>query len=266
MLDNLLFSLGVSLAVQAVFFAFAATLKTDKVTDLSYGLTFVVIAVALLLRSGAEGLAPLVLTAMIVAWGVRLASYLVYRIWKTGRDERFDGIREDVFRFFKFWLFQGLAVWAILVPVILWLSMPGPWTTWMALGASVWLVGLVLETVADQQKFVFKQTAAGRGRWTDTGLWRHSRHPNYFGELLCWWGVFLFVGPSLGVWSLLAVVGPLAITGILLFATGIPTLEASAQKKWGQNPEYLAYRARTRMLLPWPRGSSAATQSADSGA
>ena len=77
MLDNLLFSLGVSLVVQAVFFAFAATLKTDKVTDLSYGLTFVLISVSLFLRSGDEGLAPLVLTGMIVAWGVRLAAYLV---------------------------------------------------------------------------------------------------------------------------------------------------------------------------------------------
>lgn len=253
MLDNLLFSLGVSLAVQAVFFAFAASLKTDKVTDLSYGLTFVLIAVALVLRSGAEGLAPLVLTGMIVAWGVRLAAYLVYRIWKIGRDERFDGIREDFFRFFKFWFFQGFAVWVILLPVTVWFSRHGPWTTWMAIGALVWLVGFAIETVADQQKFAFKQTAEGRKRWTDTGLWRHSRHPNYFGELLCWWGVFLFVGPGLGTWALLALVGPLAITGILLFATGIPTLEASARRKWGEDPEYLAYRARTRMLLPLPR-------------
>jgi len=97
--NPLLFTLGVSLLVQAIFFAFAASLRTDKVTDLSYGLTFVVIAVALFLRSDATGLAPLLLVGMVVAWGVRLGSYLVYRIWSIGRDERFDGIREDFVRF-----------------------------------------------------------------------------------------------------------------------------------------------------------------------
>jgi steroid 5-alpha reductase family enzyme len=252
MFANLIFALVVSLVVQAVFFAFAATLKTDKVTDLSYALTFVLIAVALFVRSGIDGAAPLVLAGMVVAWGVRLASYLLYRIWSIGRDERFDGIREDFWRFFKFWFFQGLAVWVIMFPVTLWFSRPGPWTAWMALGAAIWFVGLVIETIADQQKFAFKRTPEGRGKWTDTGLWRYSRHPNYFGELLCWWGVFVFAAPGLGAWGLLALVGPLAITGILLFATGIPTLDASARKKWGDDPAYQAYRARTRLLVPWP--------------
>ena len=123
----------------------------------------------------------------------------------------------------------------------------------MSVGGSIWLAGLVIEAVADQQKFAFKRTPAGRTRWTDTGLWRFSRHPNYFGELLCWWGIFVFAAPSLGAWVALGVVGPLAITGLLLFATGIPTLEASAKKKWGSDPDYQAYRRRTRTLVPWPR-------------
>ena len=254
MFDNVLFALGASLLVQAIFFAFAAALKTDKVTDLSYGLTFVLIAVALFMRSGAAHLAPLVLVGMVGAWGARLAGYLLYRIWSIGRDERFDGIREDFFRFFTFWFFQGITVWLIILPVTLWFSRPGPWTAWMAIGSTIWLAGLVIESVADQQKFAFKQTPEGRERWTDTGLWRYSRHPNYFGELLCWWGVFVFAAPGLGAWALLALVGPLAITVILLFATGIPTLEASARRKWGENPEYQAYRARTWTLVPWPFG------------
>ena len=252
-LHNLLFTLALSLMVQAVFFAFAATLKTDKVTDLSYGLTFVLIAGALLLHAHRRDVAQLGLAAMVIAWGVRLAAYLVYRIVHMGRDARFDGIREKFWSFFKFWLFQGLAVWVIMLPATLWYSRPGPWNLWMSAGASIWLVGLVIEAVADQQKFAFKRTATGRARWTDTGLWRFSRHPNYFGELLCWWGVFVFTAPDLGAWNALGIAGPLAITGILLFATGIPTLEASAQKKWGSDPEYQAYRRRTSLLVPWFR-------------
>ena len=254
-LQNLLFTLGLSLFVQAVFFGFAATLRTDKVTDLAYGLTFVLIAGALLARSEEAGAAPVVLAGMVIVWGVRLAGYLLFRIVHMGRDARFDGIRERFWSFFKFWAFQGVAVWVILLPVTLWFSRPGPWTPWMSAGASVWLVGLVMESVADQQKFAFKRTPLGRSRWTDVGLWRYSRHPNYCGELLCWWGVFLFAAPGLGGFLPLAVVGPIAITGILLFATGIPTLEASARKKWGDDPEYQAYRRRTRTLLPLPKRS-----------
>lgn len=252
-LENLLLSLGLSLLVQALFFVFAATLRTDKVTDLSYGLSFVLIAVALLSRSGLRGAAPLVLTGMVVVWGLRLAGYLLYRIVHMGRDARFDGIRERFWSFLEFWVFQGLAVWIILLPVTLWFSRPGRWAPWMWAGAALWLVGLAIEAVADQQKFAFKRSPAGRSRWTDTGLWRSSRHPNYFGELLCWWGVFVFTAPGLGAWMALALAGPLAITGLLLFGTGIPTLEASAAKKWGDDPEYQAYRRRTRLLLPWPR-------------
>lgn len=258
-LTSLLGTLGLSLLVQAVFFAFAATLRTDKVTDLSYGLTFVLLAGVLLAGSPGAGAAggarasAAVLALMVILWGVRLAGYLLYRIVHMGRDARFDGIREDVWKFLAFWSFQGVAVWLIMVPVVLWFDRPVPWRWTMIAGLLPWAIGLVIETVADAQKFRHKSRPGGRARWVDTGLWRLSRHPNYFGELLCWWGVFLFVAPDLGVLALPALIGPVTITGILLAGTGIPTLEASAQRKWGDDPEYRAYRARTPVLVPWPR-------------
>lgn len=257
-LDPLIWTLALSLLVQAVFFAFAATFRTDKVTDLSYGLTFILIVGALWLRAERGGAAT-ALAAMVLLWGLRLAGYLVYRILHMGRDVRFDGIRERFVSFLAFWLLQGLAVWVILLPSTLWYARPGPWRLTMVLGAAIWLAGLVIETVADAQKFAFKRTELGRTRWTDTGLWRFSRHPNYFGELLVWWGIYLFVAPDLGAWNLLGIVGPFAITAILLWGTGIPPLEASALKKWGADPNYQAYRARTRQLVPWParRGTGA---------
>jgi steroid 5-alpha reductase family enzyme len=87
----------------------------------------------------------------------------------------------------------------------------------------------------------------------DTGLWRFSRHPNYFGELLVWWGVFAFVARDLTGLQWLAIIGPIAITFLLLRVTGIPTLEASAARKWGTNPDYEAYVRRTSRLIPLPR-------------
>jgi steroid 5-alpha reductase family enzyme len=253
-----LWTLAVSLAVQALFFAVAAALKTDKVTDLSYGLTFVILALALLFTSGDAGGPALVLALMVVLWGVRLAGYLVYRIMRIGRDARFDGIRERFWAFARFWLLQGVAVWVIMLPVTLWFSRPGPWDWLMAPGAGAWLAGLVIETTADFQKFREKSRPGGSNRWVASGLWRYSRHPNYFGELLCWWGVFLFAAGNLEGWSWLAVAGPISITALLLFVTGIPTLEASALRKWGSDPAYAEYRRRTRLLVPLPRvGASA---------
>ena len=125
----------------------------------------------------------------------------------------------------------------------------------VSLGVGIWALGLVIEAVADQQKFAFKK--AGRARWTDVGLWRLSRHPNYFGELLCWWGVFLFTAGQLtGLDLALGLVGPLSITGVLVFLTGIPPLEASADAKWGADPAYQAYKRATPVLVPWPRKGS----------
>ncbi|MEO6666594.1 MAG: DUF1295 domain-containing protein, partial [Nitrospiria bacterium] len=123
---------------------------------------------------------------------------------------------------------------------------------WMGIGATMWAIGLVIETVADAQKFAAKQKPGGDRTWMDTGLWKYSRHPNYLGELLCWWGVFLFAAPSYSGVAWMAILGPIAITWILLKVTGIPTLEKSANKKWGNNPAYQTYVRRTSRLVPWP--------------
>lgn len=250
MTDALLTTLGISLAIQAVLFAFAATLKTDKVTDLSYGLTFVLIALWLPWHTGTMTMPALVLSGMVVLWGVRLAGYLFYRILTIGRDARFDGIREHFWPFFKFWFGQGVAVWVIMLPVTAWYFSPGPWHWVMTAGLVVWATGLVIETVADAQKFAAKRQPGGGTRWMDSGLWAYARYPNYFGEMLCWWGVFLFTCAHLTAAAWSTIIGPIAITYILLKVTGIPTLEKSATAKWGTNPDYLAYVARTRLLVP----------------
>lgn len=255
MTEALILTLGLSLAIQAAFFAVAAAFKTDKVTDLSYGLTFIALAGALLVAEARWSAPQVVLAGMVMAWGARLAAYLFYRILRIRRDERFDGIRERFWKFLQFWFFQGIAVWTIMLPTILWFTIApadSGWSGWMTTGVVVWLAGLIIESVADAQKFRYKIQEGSRARWMATGLWAYSRHPNYFGELLCWWGLFVFVLPGIGWWALLGVIGPLALTGLLLFVTGIPTLDASAARKWGHDPAYAEYRCRTSRLFPWP--------------
>ena len=247
---DLLITLAICLGIQAVFFVFAASLKTDKVTDLSYSLTFVIVAITLLMLSGAtSNVSALVVTAMVVAWGLRLASYLLTRILHMKRDARFDGIREHFLPFLKFWFFQGVAVWVIMLPVTVWFRAPGAWSMLRSAGLLVWSVGLVIEAVADQQKFNYKRTLGAK--WTDVGLWRISRHPNYLGELMCWWGVFLFVLSDLsGSGVIVGLFGPLAISVVILFLTGVPQLEESAEKKWGGDPAYRQYVRTTGLIIP----------------
>jgi steroid 5-alpha reductase family enzyme len=122
----------------------------------------------------------------------------------------------------------------------------------MAAGAVLWLIGLVIETVSDAQKSAFKSKKTEGERFITSGLWRYSRHPNYFGEILLWWGLFLYAVPFLEGAAFAVVIGPVFITLLLLFVSGIPLLEKSADAKFGEDPAYQEYKRRTSILVPLP--------------
>ena len=249
-------SLVISLFINAFFFIIASSRRTDKVTDLSYSLTFCLLAPILLLSGGGTPALPGLLIALaVVLWGLRLGSYLVVRIWKTGKDERFDGRRENFLEFLKFWILQALVVWVVMLPQSLILSRnpAEPHPLPLVSGLLIFLTGLAVESISDVQKFRFRNRPENRNRWVDQGLWKYSRHPNYFGEILVWWGLFLAVLPYLKGWDLITVIGPLSITVFLLFVSGIPILEKNARKKYGDSPEFREYISRTSILIPLPR-------------
>ncbi len=252
--NNLLFTFAVVLGLQVLAFAVAAARKTDALTDLTYGLTFALVAGTLLIGAGRFEATQVLISAAIVLWGIRLGGYLAIRVLKTGRDERFDGIRERPAKFAVFWSVQAVTIWTVLLPSTVALSHPGPLPlTWPTLlGLAIWLAGLIIEAVADQQKFAFRNDPANKGRWIDRGLWRYSRHPNYFGEMLCWWGLFIAASPALSGWTWLSAAGPAFLTGLLLFGTGIPTVAKAQRERYGHDPAFQAYLRRTSLLVPWP--------------
>ncbi|MCF7928879.1 MAG: DUF1295 domain-containing protein [Spirochaetales bacterium] len=247
-------ALAVSFGINAAFFAFALSFKTDKVTDLTYGLTFLILTVIALIYSGTYTLYTFGAALMVGLWGVRLAAYLFHRIITIGKDDRFDDKRESFIRFGSFWVLQAVTVWVVMIPVLLFLKDPeltGP--AWLfPLGGVVWALGFGLEWVSDHQKFRFKNDSANRGKFMNRGLWKWSRHPNYFGEILLWWGVFIAVFPAFSGWELASVIGPVWITMLLLFVSGIPLLEKSADQKYGDDPEYQRYKKETSILIPVP--------------
>jgi len=253
--SNLLFSLLVSFLVQLLFFIFAYAFRTDKVTDFSYSLSFLILTLLLLVVGGRTSPMRILAASMVGLWALRLGGYLLFRILKIGKDARFDERRGVFLKFLSFWLLQALTVWLVMLPVTIFLSLDGaaPLGPLSIMGLLLLIIGFAIETAADAQKFAFKsRREKGSKGWIDTGLWRYSRHPNYFGETLLWWGLFVMVLPSLGGWSYLAILGPVSITLLLLFVSGIPLLEKSAEARYGGNSAYQDYKKRTSAFIPLP--------------
>jgi steroid 5-alpha reductase family enzyme len=243
----------VSLGVNAIFFAVAAIRRTDVVTDLSYSLSFALLAIALPYL-GSHKLVQLIAALMVLLWAFRLGGYLFGRILQIKVDHRFDEMRDKPLRFARFWILQAISVAVIILPVSYLLgrkSIPG-FGPWAIAGVALWLVGLVIETVSDAQKSAFKGREVNRGRFISSGLWRYSRHPNYFGEMLVWWGLFVYAVPFLDGVAFFVVLGPVFLTLLLLFVSGIPLLEKSAEAKYGADPTYREYKRKTSILVPLP--------------
>lgn len=248
-----LVGLGVSGAVNALGFACAAWRRTDLLTDLAYALSFALATAVLVLDRAAFDPLRLGAAAMVLLWAGRLGTYLFRRILRLGADTRFDGIRERPLAFAQFWVLQALAVPVILLPAIQVLAGPAPAPSPLhALGAAAWAGGVGIEALADAQKAAWKRR--GEAGPLMAGLWSWSRHPNYFGEALLWWGLWLYALPSLSGWGHLAALGPALLTVLLLAVTGIPPLEQQQEARYGSLPAFRAYRARTSRFFPWPPG------------
>jgi steroid 5-alpha reductase family enzyme len=254
-LPFLVVALLVSLAIQIVMFIPAFLFKTDKLTDISYGLTFIILSLITLLTNKLSGL-KIVLFAMILIWGLRLAFYLFIRILKAKKDSRFDNIRGSFFKFLGFWVLQGITVFVILIPALLFFNAAStPLMPLTIIGLVIWIIGISIEGIADLQKNKFKNNPANKDKFIQSGLWKYSRHPNYFGEMLCWTGIYLFTLPALlssAFNALIGIISPLYIILLIRFVSGVPKLEKYADDKWGKDKAYQEYKRKTSLVILWP--------------
>lgn len=234
-LETLIFALGFNILMFIPAFIF----KTDKLTDLSYSITFIGL-ILYVFFSRAYSIGSLILLIAVLIWAIRLGGFLFIRIRKQKKDDRFDTMRNSFFKFLGFWLLQGITVWIVLIPAILFEG------NYYVAGLAIWFIGLLIESFADAQKFAFKKNVKNKSEFIQSGLWKYSRHPNYFGEILCWIGIYVFAG----VW-LWGLISPLYIILLLLFVSGIPLLEKKADKKWGKDKDYQKYKKETSILIPW---------------
>ena len=241
-----------STALNLAMFVPAYFLKTDKLTDISYALTFVLIAAyGLIQRVTPLGIAAFL---MVFTWAMRLGIYLLTRILAMGKDKRFNTIRHNFSKFLAFWLLQGTTVFIVLLPTLLLFEKAEEedLTTTAIAGFALYLIGILLETVADHQKYVFKRDPHNKGKWIAHGVWKYSRHPNYLGEILVWTGIYLFAVPSLPYpYYFVSAISPIYIFLLLVFVSGVPRLERAADEKWGNVRAYQLYKKKTGVLLPF---------------
>lgn len=228
--------------------------KNVSLVDSLWGLGFVLIVwITCSLSEGYSGRKALII-ALTTVWGLRLSAHLAWRNWGKGEDPRYGGWRRAsgdrfwIVSLFKVFLLQALFLWVIALTIQYGQISPQPaHFTWLdLLGFILWLIGFFFESISDWQLARFKADAASKGKVMDRGLWAYSRHPNYFGECLIWWGLFLIaLSTPVSWWT---VISPIVITAVLLKMTGIPLMEKTIVDN---RPGYSDYIRRTPAFFPW---------------
>lgn len=183
---------------------------------------------------------------------MRLGSFLFIRVRKDGSDSRFDEIKPNPWRFLVAWTIQGL--WVSMTCAAALAAMTSATQTpfgWVGFaGLVIWVLGFAIEAIADHQKRVFRAAQTGKQGFIHSGLWAYSRHPNYFGEIVLWIGISLIALPALSGWQYATMFSPIFVILLLTKVSGLPMLEASADKRWKGNSAYEQYKAQTPVLVP----------------
>ena len=249
------------LVMMAVTFAVALKAGKHSVVDTAWGIGIAVVAVVALVSSLGYGQPArrALLTAAAVIWGLRLAVYIGSRNRGKPEDPRYHDLLskakgdKNIYALRTIYLLQALILWLACLPIQAGMLERAPAGPLTAIGAAAWLGGFVFESVGDWQLARFKADPAHKGMIMDRGLWRYTRHPNYFGDFCMWWGLFLI---SLGSWvGVATIVGPLLMTFLLTRGSG----KALTERRMADRPQYADYIARTSGFFPRPPKRNATT-------
>ncbi len=235
--------------------AWVVSIRVGKVgfVDSLWSIFFVLAAVIYLAIAGAGGTRTLLVFALLAAWALRLAVHIGLRNRGQPEDHRYQALREAHPRFAVTSLYlvfglQATLAWFVSLPLLPALASPAAVTPLDAAAVLLWLTGMFFEVTADWQLARFRGDPSNHGQVLDTGLWRYTRHPNYFGEFCIWWAFYLFAVAAGGWWSLLS---PIVMSILLLRVSGVALLEKSIAKR---RPDYAGYAGRTNAFFPgWPR-------------
>jgi steroid 5-alpha reductase family enzyme len=248
-------TLGIVLFVyMTLWFVVSLLKKRNDVADVAWGLGFVLMTWTSFFISGDSGVRGILVGVLVSIWGLRLAWHIHTRNKGKTEDYRYLAWRKEwgkyfyIRSYFQVYILQGVFLFLIVLPVLFINKSTGTMLGILdVLGLIVWLLGFYFEAVGDAQLAQFIKNPENKGKLMQNGLWAYTRHPNYFGEVTQWWGLWLIALSSPGgVWS---IIGPLTITFLILKVSGIPMLE----KKMEENPDFAEYKRRTSVFIPLPR-------------
>jgi steroid 5-alpha reductase family enzyme len=239
-------------AYMSLWFLISLVRKRNDVADVAWGLGFVLLAWTSFFLSSAREPRGILVGVLVSAWGLRLAWHIAARHRGKAEDYRYLAWRQEWGKWFylrsfaQVYLLQGACLFFTSLPVLIVNhSASGSFGVVNGIGDCLWLIGFLFELVGDAELARFVKDPRNCGKILQSGLWRYTRHPNYFGEVAMWWGIWLIAMGVPGAWF--GVIGPVTITILILKVSGIPMLE----KKMAQNPEFADYARRTSVFLPW---------------
>ncbi|MDG2173964.1 MAG: DUF1295 domain-containing protein [Flavobacteriaceae bacterium] len=241
----------IAFVIQWVLFIPAYLMQTEKFYDLAGSLTYISIISYVFYKSSEFNLGNLILSVFIIIWAVRLGSFLFFRIQKAGEDKRFRDIKPSPTRFFMTWTLQGMWVSICSACAITAMSTSEGIivNTLFFVGAITFILGFLIEIIADNQKTKFKNNPNNKNKFISTGLWSYSRHPNYLGEITLWTGVAIMSFSSLSGLQLITLISPVFTYLLLVYVSGVRLLEARGKRKWGHLESYQEYIKNTPTLL-----------------
>lgn len=266
---TLLTTLLTVLAAMTALWLLSLALRNASIVDPFWGTGFILVTwLTLASTPPAQSLARTwLLAALVTAWGLRLSLYLLWRNHGHGEDRRYRAMRDHHGRRFwwvslltVFWL-QAVILWIVSLPIqaamlaapanAAIVQSPGLPLGWLdGIGTTVWVIGFLFESIGDFQMARFQADPANAGKVMDRGLWRYTRHPNYFGDFCIWWGLFLIASGAGAGWT---VFSPLLMSFLLLKVSGVTLLEKTITTR---RPDYAAYQSRTSSFFPWPPSKS----------
>ena len=250
-MDFLLWSyaLAAILAIGVVAWVVSVVIRNVSFVDSLWSLFFVIAAVTYFAFTESPGERSMLVLGLAVIWALRLSLHITIRNWGEDEDYRYQEIRANNEPFWIKSLYivfglQGVLAWFISLPLLVAITSTGSLGVLDWIAFALWIVGVFFEAVGDYQLQAFKSDPANKGKVLDTGLWRYTRHPNYFGDFCVWWGFFLFAIAAGGWWTILS---PLLMSFLLLKVSGVAMLEKSISDR---RPEYASYIERTNAFFP----------------
>ena len=237
--------------VQWISFFPAYIFQTEKFYDLTGSITYLSIVFSAVYITGSQNIADYIIVSCVAIWALRLGSFLFMRIHNAGEDRRFRLIKPNFTRFLMTWTLQGMWVSMCLLCVMTALSSNNGiiLNNIFFGGLFVFILGFSIEIIADHQKTIFRKDEKNKDKFISTGLWAYSRHPNYFGEIMLWFGISVMSFSSLSGLQYLTLISPIFVYILLVYISGVRILEEQGLKKWGSLESYNEYIKNTPSLF-----------------